>query len=179
MLKGKKQQSFILTKYYDDSDLDIFSKTGENGGQVTPGIYIKFDSPLNEEQKMIVAKLATEKGLAGLSIFDNGSFATAYDAGDLYGTEAKDFLESASAFAEAIGNDEGGQGIKGTVESYAQETWAYTTDPRRSGAGSYTQLERYSKDVPEGQTVLGFKNPHTRLIDTSGLKGKELSRKHK
>ncbi|MDD4806863.1 MAG: hypothetical protein PHO35_08785, partial [Candidatus Cloacimonetes bacterium] len=84
--KGKKQQSFILTKYYDDSDLDIFSKTGENGGQVTPGIYIKFDSPLNEEQKMIVAKLATEKGLAGLSIFDDGSFATAYDAGDLYGT---------------------------------------------------------------------------------------------
>jgi len=173
--KSKKQQSFILTKYYDDSDLDIFSKTGENGGQVTPGIYIKFDSPLNEEQKMIVAKLATEKGLAGLSIFDNGSFATAYDAGDLYGTEAKDFLESATAFAEAIADDEGGQGIKGTVESYAQETWAYTTDPRRSGAGSYAQLERYSKDVPEGQTVLGFKNPHTRLIDTSGLKGKELS----
>ena len=70
--KSKKQQSFILTKYYDDSDLDIFCKTGENGGQVTPGI----------------SKLATEKGLAGLSIFDNGSFATAYDAGDLYGTEA-------------------------------------------------------------------------------------------
>jgi len=175
--KEYDQQSFFVSRFVGDIDGAEFGTKGANGGTITPAIYIEFDRPLTEQEKIAVVKMAGEKGLAGLSIHDNGLTATAYNTGDLYGEEPQDFYESAGNFAAEL-QVQNSAGVQASVRGYSQEFWAYTAGLEETGAGSYGQLQRNLQKVKPGESALAIENTKGKpLVDDNDkpLTGKRLA----
>ena len=159
--QDNEQRSYVVTKYIGKTVSDQLGKPGKNGGIIDPGIMIKFDTPLNEDQKISVVKLAQKHGLPGLSIADDGSYAVAYKSGELYGNETPiTFANKAKAFEEefGIGSGEGLSGVGGAVSPFMQELWAFTSDAGNNSTATYQQVRSSLAKASREVSVLQLKH---------------------
>lgn len=175
--QDNEQRSYVVTKYIGKMVADQLGKPGKNGGIIDPGIMIKFKTPLNEDQKISVVKLAQKHGLPGLSIADDGSYAVAYKSGELYGNETPiTFANKAKAFEEefGIGSGEGLSGVGGAVSPFMQELWTFTSDAGNNSTATYQQVRSSLAKASREVSVLQRK--HVKQINTKGKTGKELAK---